>query len=108
MADSAYTLADFESRAKSTLQQAVIRTWRKRAPVMERLKWKANNGLDMTMLRTKAQPTASWVKIGEELGQMKGTTEPYKERIYKMGGKIDVPREYAQINTIVDERANQE
>lgn len=108
MADSAYTLADFETRATSTLQKAVIRTWRKRAPVMERLAWKQNNGLDMTMIRTKTQPTAAWVKIGEELGQMKGTTEPYKERIYKMGGKIDIPREYAQINTIVDERANQE
>lgn len=108
MADSAYTLADFETRAQSTLQKAVIRTWRKRAPVMERLAWKQNNGLDMTMIRTKTQPTAAWVKIGEALGNMKGTTEPYKERVYKMGGKIDIPREYAQINTVVDERANQE
>ena len=108
MADSAYTLADFESRATSTLQKAVIRTWRTKAPVMERLKWKKVSTLDMTMLRTKTLPTAAWVKLGESLPAMKGTTEPYKERIYKMGGKIDVPREYTQATSVVDERANQE
>jgi len=108
MADAAYTLADFESRAESTLQKAVIRTWRAKAPIMERLKWKKHTGLDIEMLRTKALPTAAWVKIGETLPAMKGTTEPYKERVHKMGGKIDVPREYAIAKSIVDERANQE
>lgn len=108
MADSAYTLADFESRAESTLQKAVIRTWRKRAPVMERLKWKKHTGLDIEMVRTKTLPTANWVKFGEDLPAMKGTTEPYKERIYKMGGIIDVAREFTIAKSIVDERANQE
>lgn len=108
MADSAYTLADFESRAESNLVKGVIKTWRTQAPVMERLSWKQNSGLDLKMLRTKTLPTEAWVKIGETLPAMKGVTEPYTERVYKMGGKIDVPREYTIANSVVDERANQE
>lgn len=108
MADAAYSLADFESRAESNLVKGVIKTWRTQAPVMERLPWKQNPGLDLKMLRTKTLPTEAWVAIGETLPLMKGTTEPYTERVYKMGGKIDIPREYAIANSIVDERANQE
>jgi len=108
MADDAYTLADFETRAESNLVKGVIKTWRTQAPVMERLAWKQNPGLDLKMLRTKTLPTEAWVKIGETLPLMKGTTEPYTERVYKMGGKIDIPREYTIANSIVDERANQE
>lgn len=108
MADSAYTLADFETRCTDNLVKGVIKTWRKQAPIMERLSWKQNPGLDLKMLRTKTLPTEAWVKIGESLPAMKGTTEPYVERVYKMGGKIDIPREYTIANSIVDERANQE
>lgn len=108
MADSAYTLADFESRAESNLVKGVVKTFREQAPIMERLSWKQNPGLDLKMLRTKSLPTDAWVAIGETLPLMKGTTEPYTERVYKMGGKIDIPREYAQANSMIDERANQE
>ncbi len=108
MADSAYTLADFESRATDNLVKGVIRTWREQSPFMERLPWKPSTGFDLKMLRTKTLPQETWVKIGESLPAMKGTTEPYTERVYKMGGKIDIPREYTMANSIIDERANQE
>lgn len=108
MADDSYTLADFQSRSDDNLVKAVVQTFREQAPVMERLKWKPSNGLDMKMLRTKTLPTEAWVKIGAALPAMKGVTEPYTERIYKMGGKIDIPREYVKANSIVDERATQE
>lgn len=108
MADDAYTLADFESRAESNLVKGVVRTFREQAPVMERLSFKKSTGLDMKMLRTKALPTDAWIKLGEALPAMKGTTEPYTERVYKMGGKIDIAREYTIANSIVDERATQE
>lgn len=108
MADAAYTLADFESRAADNLVAGVIKTWREQSPFMERLPWKQNSGFDLKMLRTKTLPTEAWVKIGEALPAMKGTTEPYVERVYKMGGKIDIAREYTEANSIIDERANQE
>lgn len=108
MADAAYTLLDFEQRASTKLLQAVIRTWRIKAPIMERLKWKHEPTFEIPMLRTKSLPTANWVKIGEALPNMKGQTEAYKERVYKMGGKIDMPREYPKAKSIVDERATQE
>lgn len=108
MADAAYTMLDFEQRADTTLKKAVIRTWRQKAPIMERLKWKQQSQFEIPMVRTKQLPTANWVKLGEALPQMKGQTEPYKERVYKMGGKIDMPREYPKAKSIVDERATQE
>lgn len=107
MADAAYTLLDFESRAQKLLQ-AVIRTWRIKAPIMERMKWKQVSALEVPFIRTKKLPTASWVKFGQALPNMKGETEPYKERVHKMGGKIDIPREYTKAKSLVDERANQE
>jgi hypothetical protein len=108
MADAAYTLLDFESRATSQLQKGVIKTWREKSPILERLSFKKSVGLEIEILRTKDLPTATWLDFGEALPAMKGTTEPYKERVHKMGGKIDMPREYAAAQSIVDERANQE
>lgn len=108
MADPAYTLLDFESRAVSQLQKGVIKTWREKSPILERLKFKKTAGLEIEITRTKDLPTATWLDFGEALPAMKGTTEPYKERVHKMGGKIDMPKEYAAAQSIVDERANQE
>ena len=82
MADDAYTLADFQSRSEDTLVNAVIQTFREQAPVMERLKWKPSNGLDMKMLRTKALPTEAWIKLGEDIHAKKGKNKHEKTRIY--------------------------
>ncbi len=108
MADSAFTLADFESRAESTLKKGVIRTWREKAPIMERLPWTQHSGLDIKIMRTKALPTGqAWLDFDEALPNMRGQTEPYVERVHKIGGKIDVPEAYTLASSIVDERANQ-
>jgi hypothetical protein len=108
-ADSAYTLADFESRAESTLKKGVIRTWREKSPIMERLPWVQHNGLDIKIMRTKDLPEGNaWLDFDEALPNMRGTTEPYVERVHKLGGKIDVPEAYTLAASIVDERANQE
>jgi len=108
MADDAYTLADFQSRAQTTREAAVIRTWRERMLLADRLRWQKVNSLEIEMIRTKTMPTSAWLDIGESLPSMKGTTEPVKERVHKIGGCIDVPKEYTLAKSLVNERASQE
>ena len=107
-ADSAYTLADFESRATSPFEKGVIRTWREKAPIMERLKWTQHSSLDIKIFRTKALPEGdAWLDFDEALPNMRGTTESYVERVHKIGGKIDIPKAWTLPDSIVDERVNQ-
>lgn len=101
-----YTLFDYQQTAPP-LTAAVVKTWREASPFLELLKFKTTNNLTEEFLRFTDVTSPSWRKIGEAFVQGKATPTPYKERVYFMGKKIDIPREYVKANSMVDIRATQ-
>lgn len=105
MADE-FTLFDFQQTA-TPLTKAVVKTWREASPFLELLKFKPTDNLSEEFLQFNAVGSPSWRKIGEQFSQGKVEATPIKERVYFMGKKIDIPREYVKANSIVDNRAVQ-
>lgn len=105
MADE-YTLLDYQLTAPP-LTKAVIKTWREASPFLELLKFKTTNNLTEQFLRFKDVTSPSWRKVGEAFAQGKAEPDTVKERVYFMGKKIDVAREYVKANSLVDIRATQ-
>lgn len=105
MADE-YTLFDYQLTAPP-LTKAVVKTWREASPFLELLKFKTTNNLTEEFLRFTDVTSPSWRKIGESFVQGKAEPTPYKERVYFMGKKVDIPREYVKANSLVDIRATQ-
>jgi hypothetical protein len=108
MADE-FTLADFERIAPSTLEKAIIRTWREASPLMDLMKWKQQKALSVQYLRVNEVPNVPWRNIGESFTQTKIEPETLSERPYFMGAKIDIPKEYVEnLDSLVDMRKIQE
>lgn len=105
MADE-YTLLDYQLTAPP-LTKAVIKTWREASPFLEMLKFKTTNNLTEEFLRFKDVTSPSWRKIGEAFVQGKVEPDIVKERVFFMGKKVDIPREYVKSNSLVDVRATQ-
>lgn len=105
MADE-YTLLDYQLTAPP-LTKAVIKTWREASPILEMLKFKVTNNLTEEFLRFKDVTSPSWRKIGETFVQGKVEPDIVKERVFFMGKKVDIPREYVKANSLVDNRAVQ-
>jgi len=102
-----FTLADYERTAKDVLSKAVVRTWREASPILDMLKFKTSDQLSQKILRFGALPTVPWRKIGESFSQLKVEPDNVEERLFFMGAKIDIPREYVKAQGLVDVRAIQ-
>lgn len=106
MADE-YTLADYEKTA-DPLTKAVVRTWREASPIMDMLKFKPSNQLTQEMIRFGALPSVPWRNIGDNFTQLKVEPDEVRERLFFMGGKIDVPYEYEKASSLINQRESQE
>ena len=106
MADE-YTLADYEAVAPDPLTKGAIKVWRENSSILERLTFKTQNKLSEKFMRYSTLPSASWRNIGESFTQVKVEPDFLEERVYFMGNKIDIPREYAMADSIVNQRAIQ-
>ncbi len=96
-----FTLADYERLAPNNLSKAVVRTWREASPILDMLKFRQSQNLTEKVLRFNAIPQVPWRKIGESFSQLKVNPEPVEERLFFMGAKIDVPREYEKAGSLV-------
>lgn len=105
MADE-YTLLDYQLTAPP-LTKAVIKTWREASPFLNLLKIKVTNNLEESFLRFRDVTSPSWRKIGESFVQGKVEPDIVKERVFFMGKKVDIAREYVKANSLVDIRATQ-
>lgn len=103
-----FTLADYERIAPDNLNKAVARTWREASPIMDMLKFRTSKKLSEKVIRFNAIGAPTWRKIGESFVQMKVNPEPIEERLYFMGGKIDIAREYVKAEALSDIRTDQE
>lgn len=102
-----FTLADYERTAPDNLNKAVARTWREASPIMDMLKFRTSGNLSEKVLRFNSLNSPTWRKIGESFTQKKVNPEPIEERLFFMGGKIDVPYEYVKANSLIDLRQAQ-
>jgi hypothetical protein len=104
----AYTLHDYSMVQVDPLKKGVIDIFRKESLLMERLPWETAGALSIEILRTKALPSVSWRKIGGNFSESKGTFEPISERVFDVGGYIDVDKLLVKAKSIIDQRAIQE
>ena len=102
-----YTLADYE-RTADPLTKAVVRTWREASPILDMLKFKQSDQLTQAMIRFNALPSVPWRNIGDNFTQLKVEPDEVSERLYFMGGKIDVPYEYEKAASLINQRETQE
>lgn len=105
MADE-FTLLDYQLTAPP-LTKAVVKTWREASPILELLKFKKSNRLTENFLQFRDVTSPSWRKIGESFTQGKVEPVSVQERVYFMGKKIDIPREYVLADSLIDNRAAQ-
>lgn len=103
-----FTLADYERTAPDNLSKAVVRTWREKSPILDMLSFKTSDQLSQKVVRFTSIPQVPWRKIGEGFTQLKVDPDSVEERLYFMGAKIDIPREYTKAVSLVDMRAQQE
>jgi hypothetical protein len=103
-----FTLADYEATAPDPLQKAMVRTWREVSPILDMLKFKTSNRLSEKILRFGSLPTVPWRKIGESYTQVKITPDTVEERLYFMGAKIDIAKEYVKADSLINQRKVQE
>lgn len=88
----AYTLFDYAQLAPSNLIRGVIDVFRRESFVMDHLPFPPVKGLQETVTRTAGLPAVGFRKIGETFGQSKATFEPVSERVFDLGGFIDVDK----------------
>jgi len=103
-----FTLADYERTASDPLSKAIARTWREASPILDMLSFKTSGQLSQEFLRFNALNNIPWRNIGDSYTQSKVDPEKIAERLFFMGAKIDVPKEYVKADSLVDIRAAQE
>jgi len=72
---------------------------------MDLLSFETTNDLQIKFLRARALPTPAFRKIGNAYGSSKGDIEMLEERIYLLGGNIDVDKALERQKGIVDARS---
>jgi hypothetical protein len=102
-----FTLADYEKTAPDPLSKGVAKVWRENSTILDMLSFKVSNKLSEKFLRYNSLPTATWRKIGESFSQVKVAPDNVEERVYFMGNKIDIAREYVNSESIVNNRVMQ-
>lgn len=103
----AYTLADYARVQKDPLKAGVVDIFRRESSPMDLLPWETIDTLKVQALRTKTLPAVEWRKIGETWSGGSGTVEPVDERVFDMGGKVDIDKLLIKSKTVVDQRALQ-
>ena len=102
-----YNLADMKRVEKDPLRAGVIDVFQRESFALDYLTFENVDTLGITVLRTKTLPTVAWRRIGEAWGESKGILEPMSERVFALGGKIDMDTVLAAVKTTVDQRALQ-
>ena len=88
----AYTLFDYAQLAPSNLVRGVIDVFRRESFIMDHISFPPVKGLQETVTRTAGLPAVGFRRIGETFGESKATFEPVTERIFDLGGFIDVDK----------------
>jgi hypothetical protein len=102
-----YTLADYARTMKDPLKAGVVDVFRRESFIMEYLKWETIDTLVTQQLRTKTLPTVEWRKINETWTGSSATVEPVEDRVFDMGGKVDVDKLLIKSKSVTDQRALQ-
>ena len=103
----AYTLADYARTQKDPLKAGVTDVFRRESSPMELLPWETIDTLKVQALRTSRLPSVEWRKIGETWTGSSGAVEPIDERVFDMGGKVDIDKLLVKSKSVVDQRALQ-
>lgn len=89
---STLTLADYAQLAPSNIERGVIDVFRRESFILDSLSFEASGGLQKTVIRSSGLPAVGFRKIGEGWSSSKATFEPITERVFDLGGDIDVDK----------------
>jgi len=89
---STLTLADYAQLAPSNIERGVIDVFRRESFILDSLSFEASGGLQKTVIRSTGLPAVGFRKIGEGWSSSKATFEPLTERVFDLGGDIDVDK----------------
>ena len=89
---STLTLADYAQLAPTNIERGVIDVFRRESFALDSLSFEASGGLSKTVIRSAGLPAVGFRKIGEGWQSSKATFEPLAERVFDLGGDIDVDK----------------
>ncbi len=89
---STLTLADYAQLAPSNIERGVIDVFRRESFILDSLSFEASGGLQKTVIRSAGLPAVGFRKIGEGWSSSKASFEPITERVFDLGGDIDVDK----------------
>lgn len=89
---STLTLADYAQLAPSNIERGVIDVFRRESFILDNLSFESIGALQKTVIRSSGLPSVGFRKIGQTWQTSKATFEPLTERIYDLGGQIDVDK----------------
>jgi hypothetical protein len=89
---STLTLADYAQLAPSNIERGVIDVFRRESFILDSLSFEASGGLQKTVIRSSGLPAVGFRKIGEGWSSSKAAFEPLTERVFDLGGDIDVDK----------------
>lgn len=102
------TLADYAKLAAAsndTLKLGVVQVFREESKVLDMLSFSVTGELDVKFMRAKSMPQPAFRKIGAAYSSTKGDLEPVEDRIYLLGGNIDVDKALERARSVVNTRA---
>lgn len=102
-----YTLADYARTAKDPLKAGIVDVFRRESFIMEYLSWMGVDTIITRQLRTKALPSVEWRKINEGWTGSSATFEPVEDRVFDMGGQVDIDKLLIKSKSTIDQRAAQ-
>ncbi len=89
---STLTLADYAQLAPSNIERGVIDVFRRESFILDSMSFEAAGGLQKTVIRSAGLPAVGFRKIGEGWSSSKATFEPITEKVFDLGGDIDVDK----------------
>jgi len=89
---STLTLQDYAQLAPTNIERGVIDVFRRESFILDRLAFEASGGLSKTVIRSAGLPAVGFRKIAEAWQTSKATFEPVAERVFDLGGQIDVDK----------------
>lgn len=102
-----YTLSDYARVSKDPLKAGIVDVFRRESFIMEYLEWMGVDTLVSQQLRTKTLPVPEWRKINEGWVGSSATFEPVEDRVFALGGLVDVDKLLIKSKSIIDQRASQ-
>ena len=89
---STLTLQDYAQLAPTNIERGVIDVFRRESFILDRLSFEASGGLSKTVIRSAGLPAVGFRKIAQAWQTSKATFEPLAERVFDLGGQIDVDK----------------